>query len=50
MAASDNVGTLEEEALKRKEKLKALKRKHEQQEKTEENSQNENSKTITLPK
>lgn len=50
MAASDNVGSLEEEALKRKEKLKALKRKLESQENSEESPQNENSKTITLPK
>lgn len=50
MAASDNIGSLEEEALKRKEKLKALKRKLESHDKSEENSQNENQKSITLPK
>lgn len=50
MAAQDNVGTLEEESLKRKERLKALKRKHELSENVDEPTCIESSNSIDLPK
>ncbi|KAL0271146.1 UNVERIFIED_CONTAM: hypothetical protein PYX00_008336 [Menopon gallinae] len=49
MASVDKVGTLEEEGLKRKERLKALKRKLEHGG-VENAESNENSKVTTLPK
>lgn len=42
--AEDKIGSLEEEALKRKERLQALKRK------TEDNKENQNDSVSTLPK
>lgn len=42
--AEDKIGSLEEEALKRKERLQALKKK------TEENKENKNESVSKLPK
>lgn len=42
--AEDKIGSLEEEALKRKERLQALKKK------TEDNKENQNDSASTLPK
>lgn len=50
MAADDSVGSLEEESLKRKERLKALKRKFETAEIENESTSNENSNSVDLPK
>ncbi|KAK6644440.1 hypothetical protein RUM43_000707 [Polyplax serrata] len=50
MAADDSVGSLEEESLKRKERLKALKRKFETSEIENESTSNENSNSVDLPK
>ena len=47
MADDENIGTLEEECLKRKERLKALKRKHNISDTSEEST---NNKSIDLPK
>ncbi|EEB10425.1 coiled-coil domain-containing protein, putative [Pediculus humanus corporis] len=47
MADDENIGTLEEECLKRKERLKALKRKHNISDTSEESTTN---KSIDLPK
>lgn len=49
MASTDKVGTLEEEGLKRKERLKALKRKLEHGA-VEDKETNENAKPTALPK
>lgn len=42
MASEEKIGNMEEEALKRKERLKALKRKQDDQEKTDQNSSHGN--------
>lgn len=47
--AEDKIGHLEEEALKRKERLKALKRKHNVSE-TDNSTENTDKESIQLPK
>lgn len=45
-----NIGKLEEEAIKRREKLKSLKRKREGKQTQNENSEKESDESVTLPK
>lgn len=50
MTMSKELGKLEEEALKRKERLKNLKRKFDGTDKTEANEEGEKEKTLEIPK
>jgi hypothetical protein len=51
MSTQDNIGLMEEEALKRKERLKALKRKHDEVGKEGDKSEDNSAKSMgSLPR